>query len=112
MNILIINFDSGKSEVPPVRLAALQKGAGYIKKLPTNVVLEVGGHTDNVGSYTFNLDLSQRRAAAVVDALASRYRVARERMTPIGVSFASPVASNRDETGRAKNRRVALVAAN
>jgi OmpA-OmpF porin, OOP family len=46
----------------------------------------------------------------VVDALASRYRVARARMTPIGVSFASPVASNRDEAGRAKNRRVALVA--
>jgi outer membrane protein OmpA-like peptidoglycan-associated protein len=69
----------------------------------------VVGHTDNVGTFVFNTDLSQRRAAAVVNVLASRFGIARERLTPFGVSFAAPVASNRTEEGRAKNRRVELV---
>jgi outer membrane protein OmpA-like peptidoglycan-associated protein len=71
--------------------------------------LLVVGHTDNVGTFAFNTDLSQRRAVAVVNALASRFGVARNRLTPFGVSFAAPVASNRTEEGRAKNRRVELV---
>ncbi|MGH7783039.1 MAG: OmpA family protein, partial [Candidatus Binatia bacterium] len=72
LSILIINFDSGKYDVPPARLAALQKGAGFIKKLedrdPT-AVLEVGGHTDNVGNDTSNQKLSENRAKSVKDIL-------------------------------------------
>jgi outer membrane protein OmpA-like peptidoglycan-associated protein len=45
----------------------------------------------------------------VVTALATRYGVSKDRLTPVGVSFASPVASNKTEDGRAKNRRVELV---
>jgi outer membrane protein OmpA-like peptidoglycan-associated protein len=71
--------------------------------------LLVVGHTDSVGGYAFNLDLSQRRAAAVVAALATRYGIGSDRLTPIGVSFASPVASNRTDEGRSRNRRVELV---
>ena len=104
-----ILFDFNQAVVRAESEPALGEIAKYLTGAPQAKVLIVG-HTDNVGSYAFNLDLSQRRAAAVVDALASRYRIARERITPIGVSFASPVASNRDESGRAKNRRVALVA--
>lgn len=55
------------------------------------------------------MDLSQRRAAAVVTALATRYSISKDRLTPVGVSFASPVASNKTDEGRAKNRRVELV---
>jgi OmpA-OmpF porin, OOP family len=106
-----ILFDFNQAVVKSESEPALAEIAKYLSGTPDEKVLIVG-HTDNVGSYAFNLDLSQRRAAAVVDALASRYRIARDRMTPVGVSFASPVASNRDDTGRAKNRRVALVAAN
>ena len=106
-----ILFDFNQAVVKPESEPALTEIAKYLSGEPATKVLIVG-HTDNVGSYAFNLDLSQRRASAVVDALVARFRVARERMTPIGVSFASPVASNRDEAGRAKNRRVALVAAN
>jgi len=106
-----ILFDFNQAVVKPESEPALTEIAKYLSGEPAMKVLIVG-HTDNVGSYAFNLDLSQRRASAVVDALVARFRVARERMTPIGVSFASPVASNRDEAGRAKNRRVALVAAN
>ena len=55
------------------------------------------------------MDVSQRRAQAVVNTLVSKHAVAKERLTPVGVSFAAPVASNKTEPGRAKNRRVELV---
>ena len=74
-----------------------------------NLRLLVVGHTDNVGTFEFNKDLSQRRAASVVQMLTSKFTVDPKRLTPFGVSFASPVASNKTEEGRAKNRRVQLV---
>jgi outer membrane protein OmpA-like peptidoglycan-associated protein len=79
-----------------------------MKEKPSLKLLVVG-HTDNAGNFAANMDLSQRRAAAVVGALTGRYDVKQDRLTAIGVSFAAPVASNKSEEGRAKNRRVELV---
>lgn len=90
------------------RITDLEQIAKLLKETPALKLLVVG-HTDNIGSFSFNMDLSQRRAAAVVSALATRYAVRRDRLTPVGVSFASPVASNQAEAGRAANRRVELV---
>jgi OOP family OmpA-OmpF porin len=56
-----------------------------------------------------NLDLSQRRAKAVVTALSTRFKIAFERLTPVGVSSASPLDSNKSDEDRAKNRRVEIV---
>lgn len=70
--------------------------------------LLVVGHTDNVGGFDYNESLSKRRAAAVVAELRSR-GIEATRLTPLGASFMSPIASNRSEEGRAKNRRVELV---
>ena len=103
-----IYFDFNKAELKPESEATLQEIAKLLKPTPTRKLLVVG-HTDNVGTFTFNMDLSQRRAAAVVAALTTRFGIAKERLTPVGVSFASPVAPNTDEEGRAKNRRVELV---
>ena len=69
LNILIINFNTGSSQILPRRMAALQKGAGYIKRLPADVTLELGGHTDNTGNATSNMTLSEARANAVKDTL-------------------------------------------
>ncbi|MBL8124086.1 MAG: OmpA family protein [Pyrinomonadaceae bacterium] len=69
LNILIINFNTGSSEISPRRIVALKKGADFIKRLPADVVLEVGGHTDNVGQPGPNLALSEARASAVKDTL-------------------------------------------
>jgi OOP family OmpA-OmpF porin len=82
--------------------------AKLLKDNPALKLLVVG-HTDNIGSLAFNMDLSQRRAIGVVNVLASRFGISKDRLTPVGVSFASPVASNQTEDGRAKNRRVELV---
>jgi len=74
------------------------------------VKLYVVGHTDNTGTYEYNLDLSRRRAAAVVEALTRGHGVAAARLKAVGVGPVAPVASNATEEGRAKNRRVELVA--
>jgi outer membrane protein OmpA-like peptidoglycan-associated protein len=71
--------------------------------------LLVVGHTDNVGAVDYNLDLSKRRAAAVVTALTTRFKVDGQRLSPYGVANLSPVAPNTTENGKAKNRRVELV---
>jgi OmpA-OmpF porin, OOP family len=103
-----IYFDFNKTELKPESDPTLEQ---IVKLLQENSALKllVVGHTDNVGSLSFNMDLSQRRAAAVVTVLATRYGISKDRLTPMGVSFASPVASNKTEEGRAKNRRVELV---
>lgn len=72
--------------------------------------LYVVGHTDSVGSYEANLTLSRQRAEAVVAALIERHGIAGARVVPAGVGPLAPVASNASEEGRARNRRVELVA--
>jgi outer membrane protein OmpA-like peptidoglycan-associated protein len=68
----------------------------------------VAGHTDNVGTPDANMKLSQERAQAVMAALAQR-GVGADRLTAKGYGQTAPVADNRSEEGRAKNRRVELV---
>lgn len=105
LNILIINFDSKKFDIPPVRMAAIQKGAGFIKRLPSSVVLEVGGHTDNVGSQADNQTLSEARANAVKAALV-RYGVADSMLTTRGYGASKPIATNDTADGKFRNRRI------
>ena len=101
-------FDSGKADVKPESKATLDQIAKLLTNTPTMKLLVVG-HTDNVGEFGWNMDLSKRRAEAVVAVLSGQYRIDRKRLTPVGVSFASPVASNTNDAGKAKNRRVELV---
>jgi outer membrane protein OmpA-like peptidoglycan-associated protein len=103
-----IYFDFNKADIKPESAPTLEQIAMLLKDQPKLKLLVVG-HTDNVGMFSFNLDLSQRRANAVVNDLVTKYRIDTNRLTPFGVSFASPVASNSTEEGRAKNRRVELV---
>jgi len=71
--------------------------------------LGVEGNTDNIGGDKYNLDLSQRRAAAVKNALAKRYRIAPERLETAGFGASHPIDTNDTMEGRARNRRVELV---
>jgi OmpA-OmpF porin, OOP family len=101
-------FDSGKADVKPESRDTLDQIAKLLSGTPSLKLLVVG-HTDNVGEFASNTDLSKRRADAVVAALSSQYKVDRKRLTPVGVSFASPIAPNTSDEGKAKNRRVELV---
>ncbi len=96
--------------------AALQKAsdstlAEMAKLLQAHPQLKVYivGHTDNTGALAHNLTLSQQRADAVVKALASKYHVSASRLAAKGLASYAPVASNGDEAGKARNRRVELV---
>jgi OmpA-OmpF porin, OOP family len=103
-----IYFDTDKTDVKPESQPTLQEIAKLLKQ-DASLRLYVVGHTDNVGTYDHNLDLSQRRAAAVVGELTTKHGVAAVRLRPAGVGMLSPVAPNDNEQGRAKNRRVELV---
>ena len=106
LSILVINFESGRFDVPAKRLAALQKGADYIKRVtPPETVLEVGGHTDNVGNAGSNKTLSENRAEAVKKVLVG-YGVRPETLQTRGYGPDRPVADNSTDVGKFRNRRI------
>ena len=103
-----IYFDTNKADVKAESAPTLDQIAALLKEDPT-MKLIVTGHTDTVGGFEFNRALSTRRAKAVVAELNTKHAIAADRLFPFGVSFASPMATNDSEEGRAKNRRVELV---
>ena len=103
-----IYFDTGKAEIKPESDSAL-KEIGKLMQEQGSLKLLVVGHTDNVGALASNMDLAKRRADAVVKALTLQYGVTAARLSAQGVGPLAPVASNRSEDGKAKNRRVELV---
>ncbi len=106
VDAILFAFDS--DEILPDSAAALQTVAALMDDRP-GLTLLVVGHTDGVGSFDYNLRLSLSRATSVVDWLASRHGIARERLRPAGAGPMSPITTNRSEEGRALNRRVELV---
>jgi outer membrane protein OmpA-like peptidoglycan-associated protein len=103
-----IYFDTGKADVKPESDATLKEIAKLLQGHP-QLKLYVVGHTDNQGALDMNMDLSRRRAEAVLAALTTKYAVPAARLKAFGCGPYSPVASNDSEDGRAKNRRVELV---
>jgi len=71
--------------------------------------LAVNGHTDGIGADQYNLDLSKRRAAAVVRALVTRYHIGADRLKSAGFGKSQPKDTNDTLEGRARNRRVELM---
>jgi len=103
-----IYFDTDRAAVKVKSNPTLVEIAKMLRKNPEMKILVVG-HTDNKGDFDYNLDLSQRRARAVVTILTTKYAIAADRLKPFGVSYGCPTATNSTEQGRAKNRRVELV---
>jgi outer membrane protein OmpA-like peptidoglycan-associated protein len=103
-----IYFDTGKAELKPESEATLKEIAKLLET-DGSLKLYVVGHTDNQGAFAMNMDLSKRRADSVVTALTAKYGVAAGRLQAFGNGPCAPVASNDNEDGRARNRRVELV---
>lgn len=76
-----------------------------------DVVVEVGGHTDWIGSDIYNIDLSQRRMNSVAHILEG-YGVRHEQLIPVGYGESRPIATNATDEGRALNRRVEFTPVN
>lgn len=103
-----IYFDTNQATLKAESKPTLDEIARLLAADPA-LKVHVVGHTDNQGGLESNLSLSKRRAEAVRNALISHHGIAAERLAANGVSYLAPVASNADEAGRAKNRRVELV---
>lgn len=100
-----IQFDTGKDTLKKQSFPVLDQVAKILSEHQELKKIRVEGHTDNVGSASYNKDLSQRRAASVVRYLVGK-GISRARLEPQGFGFERPVASNATALGRAKNRRV------
>ncbi|HEY5801313.1 MAG TPA: OmpA family protein [Burkholderiaceae bacterium] len=101
-----ILFDTGKATLKDESTAQLDEVATLLKN-DAKLKLAIEGHTDNVGDKKANLALSKQRAAAIVTYLTGK-GVAGARLQSEGKGDTAPVADNRTEDGRAKNRRVEL----
>jgi outer membrane protein OmpA-like peptidoglycan-associated protein len=99
---ILFPFDS--SALKPEARSNLRKLAESLQSNDRTDVMIVG-HTDAKGTDSYNQDLSEKRARAALDFLTSE-GVSRSRLSPSGKGETDPVASNEDETGRARNRRV------
>jgi OmpA-OmpF porin, OOP family len=104
---LYINFDTGKADLKQDGIATVKEIAAMMKANP-GLKLSVEGHTDNAGDAASNKKLSEARAKSVTSAIVAG-GVDASRLGAVGFGQERPVADNRSEEGRAKNRRVELV---
>jgi OOP family OmpA-OmpF porin len=103
-----IYFDTAKSDLKPESDPALAEIAKLMNAHP-GLKVYIVGHTDMVGDAAANLKLSQARAQSVVSALVTKNGIANARLVPYGAGPYAPVATNKTDEGRGKNRRVELV---
>jgi OOP family OmpA-OmpF porin len=105
-NLIGVNFDNNKDTLRTDAIAILDDVVATLKRYPA-LKVEVAGHTDSANSDTYNLDLSQRRADAVLNYFVSK-GVETDRLSAKGYGEAEPIADNSTTEGRFKNRRVEL----
>ena len=96
-------FETGRAELKPEAYAVLNELVEYLKRKDDERI-EIGGHTDNVGSAANNLTLSTNRANAVRAYLLAQ-GIAADRVTAKGYGMTMPVAENTTAEGRSLNRR-------
>ena len=101
-------FDTDKADLKPESAPSLAEIGKLLTSQP-GLKVYIVGHTDNAGGFDYNMSLSQRRAKSVVDSLVQSYGIAPDRLKPAGAGMIAPVASNDEEAGRSKNRRVEII---
>jgi OOP family OmpA-OmpF porin len=100
-----ILFETGQAKIRKQSFKLLDEVATVLAKNPTLGPVLIEGHTDNVGARALNLDLSNRRARAVLEYLVGK-GIDRKRLRSQGFGFERPITTNATPLGRAKNRRV------
>lgn len=103
---ILFEFDS--AEIIDESADALETISEVLDQNP-DLDLLIVGHTDNVGDFDYNLQLSMQRARAVANWLEQEYGIGGHRLQAAGAGMMAPVATNRNEEGRSQNRRVELV---
>lgn len=103
-------FDTGQATLKPGAASTIDRLASFLQESPDRSVI-IEGHTDSMGSDTFNMTLSENRAEAVKAALVAKGIVS-HRIIATGKGEGAPVASNDDPAGRQQNRRVEIIISN
>lgn len=101
-------FDFGKHTLKPKAIKELDRVSAELKQFPGATVI-IEGHTDNRGSKTSNQKVSEKRAAAVRDYWVQKKTLSELTFSAAGHGMRRPIASNKTEKGRAKNRRVEVI---
>ena len=99
-----IYFETGKATLKKSSFKELDQLVYGMKEVEPKLVVEIAGHTDNVGGEEYNMKLSQSRAESVRDYLLKK-GIAADRVTAVGYGYTQPVEDNSTEAGRARNRR-------
>jgi len=105
---LDVTFDFDQAVVKAEFFDEIEEVAQFMRQYP-DVVVELEGHTDSVGTDAYNMGLSERRANAVRQVMLDRFNVQGSRVSARGFGESRPIASNDTATGRAQNRRVMTV---
>ncbi len=102
---LNVQFANNSNVVTDTYRQEIEKVAKFMQQYPdTTVVIE--GHTDDRGAASYNQQLSQKRATAVMQYLVDNFGVASDRVSAVGKGESSPIADNNTADGRSANRRV------
>lgn len=107
---ITVNFTSGSATLGPKAKATIDEAASWVKTQNTKGwVMAVIGYADSTGSSQRNIDLSERRANAVIYYIVNKYKMPLNRLVqPFGYGQLEPAAENTTKAGRAKNRRVEI----
>jgi outer membrane protein OmpA-like peptidoglycan-associated protein len=103
-------FDSGQATLKPGAASTIDRLAAFLTQSPERSVA-IEGHTDSMGSDSFNLSLSENRANSVKAALVAK-GIQAQRIVAVGKGEGVPVASNDNSAGRQQNRRVEIIVSN
>jgi len=103
-----VYFDTAKATIKSESSAALEQMAKLLQA-NTGLNVYIVGHTDNQGIFAANMTLSKQRADAVMSYLIDHFQIDAARLSAHGVASLAPEASNNNEHGRSRNRRVELV---
>src|SRR5690625_211633 len=102
-------FDFDESQLKSEAQATLDGIIDELRELPDGTVIQINGHTDNVGDDDYNLNLSEERAQEVADYLSKHNDLNMLSIQTKGFGATKPIASNEDDSGQEKNRRVEIV---
>ena len=110
LKTVTVNFNTGSATLGPKAKATIDEAAAWVKTQNTKGwVMAVIGYADSTGNSQRNIDLSERRANAVIYYIVNKYKMPLNRLVqPFGYGQLEPVAENKTKAGRAKNRRVEI----
>jgi outer membrane protein OmpA-like peptidoglycan-associated protein len=100
-----VYFNENKTNVDPIAAKALDRDGMILKENP-NIKVEIGGHSDSLGSEKANQKISEKRAESAKKYIMDKFNISGDRMMVKGYGSKKPIADDKTKEGRAKNRRV------